>query len=292
MKILSYFKEVFMDANANKKHKNSVFSTLFGQPEILRELYSAIAGVDIPPDKTININTLSDVLFMKQINDLSFTVDDKIIVLIEHQSTINNNVPVRLLMYIARVYEKILDREKLYRKKQLKIPTPEFFVLYNGDEYYPDHQELRLSTAYKNIERFKQFDNFNLPLELIVQVYNINHGRNPEMLAKSKTLDSYSIFIEKINEFKKKLTLDESVKNAIKYCIENGILKQFLKEHGPEVVNMLTDELTIEEIVAIRCEEACEEGMEKGLAEGRAEVINLFVQGLSVEEIRERLTMT
>jgi len=92
-----------MDANANKNHKSSVFSFLFGQPEILRELYSAITGVDIPADKTININTLTDVLFMKQINDLSFTVDDKIVVLIEHQSTINNNVPVRLLMYIARV---------------------------------------------------------------------------------------------------------------------------------------------------------------------------------------------
>jgi len=278
-----------MDVNANKNHKSSVFSFLFGQPEILRELYSAITGVEIPADKTININTLSDVLFMKQINDLSFTVDDKIVVLIEHQSTINDNVPVRLLMYIARVYEKMLDRNLLYRKKLVQIPTPEFFVLYNGEAKFPDHKELRLSTAFKNIEEFKLLDNFKLPLELIVHVYNINHGRNPEMLAKSKTLDSYSIFIKKINVFKKKLSLDESVKKAVKYCIENDILKKFLREHGSEVINMLTDEFTIEEIVAIRSEEAREEGMEKGREEGREQVIALLKKGLSLEEIENVL---
>jgi len=99
--------------------------------------------------------------------------------------------------------------------------------------------------------------------------------------AKSKTLESYSLFIEKVNEFKKKFTLDESLKNAVKYCIENDILKQFLREHGSEVINMLTDDITIEEIVAIRSEEAREEGRE----EGKAEIIALLKKGLSPEEI-------
>jgi len=36
------------------------------------------------------------------------------------------------------------------------------------------------------------------------------------MLAKSKTLDSYSIFIEKVNEFKKNLSLDEPIKKRNK----------------------------------------------------------------------------
>ena len=47
-----------MDSNVNKKHKRSVFSTLFSTPEALRELYSAIEGIDIPPNAIININTL------------------------------------------------------------------------------------------------------------------------------------------------------------------------------------------------------------------------------------------
>ena len=117
--------------NVNAKYKNSVFSLLFSNPEAIRELYGAIEGVVLPPETSIDINTLSDVLYMGQINDLSFTVDNRLVVLIEHQSTINPNMPLRLLMYIAHIYEKIIDRNKLYKTKLEKIPAPEFIVLYN-----------------------------------------------------------------------------------------------------------------------------------------------------------------
>ncbi|MCL1836461.1 MAG: Rpn family recombination-promoting nuclease/putative transposase [Treponema sp.] len=50
-------------------------------------------------------------------------------VLIEHQSTINPNMPLRLLLYIAHLYEKIIGRKKLYNTKLEKIPAPEFIVL-------------------------------------------------------------------------------------------------------------------------------------------------------------------
>jgi len=111
----------------NRSHKNSVFFSLFSDPDILRELYSAIEGVTIPPDISIKINTLRDILYKDQINDLSFTIDNRLVVLIEHQSTVNENIPLRLLMYIARVYEKIIKRRKRYQNKLEKIPKPEFY---------------------------------------------------------------------------------------------------------------------------------------------------------------------
>ncbi|WP_461247344.1 hypothetical protein [Treponema sp. R6D11] len=74
--------------NVNRNHKNSVFSSLFSNPDVLRELYSAIEGIPIPTDIPIDINTLSNVLVMKQINDVSFLLDKRLVVLIEHQSTI------------------------------------------------------------------------------------------------------------------------------------------------------------------------------------------------------------
>jgi len=289
-----------MEANANKKHKSSVFSALFSTPEVLRELYSAIEGIDLPQDTIININTLSEALFMKQINDVSFTINDKIVVMIEHQSTISNNVPVRLLMYIARVYEKIIDKEKVYRKKLVKIPTPEFIVLYNGKEPFPDRKALRLSDAFTEIAGLKLPENNDLMLELVVEVYNINHGHNPEILSRSKTLDSYSIFMDKINEYNREFNLEESIKIAIKYCIENDILGQFLKEHASEVTNMLMEDISIEEIAAIRYKEGREEGKEEGREEGRKEgkeegheeVFELLSKGLTAEEIKQRLAQT
>ena len=280
-----------MDSNVNKRHKNSVFSALFSNPETLRELYSAIEGIDIPPDAVININTLSDALFMKQINDVSFTINDRIVVLIEHQSTINENVPLRLLMYIGRIYEKIIDRKKLYKQKVYKIPTPEFIVLYNGADPCPDHQKLRLSTAFKNVDELKLSENGAFPLELTVQVYNINHGHNPRIQERSETLNEYSVFMDKVNEYKRKLPLDEAIITAIKYCLERNILKQFLMMYGAtEVINMLFEEPTIEEIIEVRVEERVEERLEERAAKEKLVIARNLINEGSTPDFIQKIT--
>jgi hypothetical protein len=110
---------------ANTKYKDSLFSFLFSDPAALRELYSALEGITLPPDVPITVNTLRDVLFMERINDISFTIDDKLVILLEHQSTINPNMALRLLMYIARIYEKILGDKNLYTTKAIPIPRAE-----------------------------------------------------------------------------------------------------------------------------------------------------------------------
>jgi predicted transposase/invertase (TIGR01784 family) len=252
-------------ANVTREHKDSVFSLLFSNPDILRELYSAIEGIELPQDIHIDINTLSNVLVREQINDISFTIDNRLVVLIEHQSTINNNMPLRLLMYVARIYEKITDRKKTYQQKLEKIPFPEFIVLYNGDAPYPDHKELRLSEAFKNAGDLKR-ENKELPLELVVQIYNINRGHNEEILKKCGVLDDYSFFIDNIREQEKKdFSLEEAVNSAIKYCIANNKLKDFLETHGSEVLNMLMTEYNREEEMEVVREEALEEGREEGI---------------------------
>jgi hypothetical protein len=57
----------------------------------------------IPPDTPVTMKTLDDVLFMDRVNDLAFLVGDLLIVLMEHQSSLNENLPLRLLLYVARV---------------------------------------------------------------------------------------------------------------------------------------------------------------------------------------------
>ena len=74
--------------NANTKYKDSLFSLLFSNPGILRELYCALEDVSLPLDIPITINTLQNVLFMDRINDISFEIGGKLVVLVEHQSTI------------------------------------------------------------------------------------------------------------------------------------------------------------------------------------------------------------
>jgi len=275
--------------NVNRNHKNSVFSSLFSDPDVLRELYSAIEGIPIPPDMPIDINTLSNVLVMKQINDVSFLIDKRLVVLIEHQSTINENIAFRLLEYVTRIYEKIVDKDKKYQKELIKIPKPDFIVLYNGTDYYPDYAELKLSDSFTDTEGLKSSGANKTPMELIVQVYNINHGHNPEILKKCESLYGYSFFINKIREYQSQgLTLEELITPVIEYCIKNDILKDYLIEHGSEVVNMIFGEYDRETDIAVNRREAREEGRKEGRDEGREEVMKLFEQGLPVEEIKKR----
>jgi predicted transposase/invertase (TIGR01784 family) len=270
--------------NVNREYKNSVFSLLFSNPDVLRELYSAIEGIELPPNIPIDINTLSDVLIREQINDISFTIDNRLVVLIEHQSTINNNMPLRLLMYIARIYEKIIDRKKTYQKRLEGIPCPEFIVLYNGDDPYPDHKELRLSEAFKTAEDLKR-KNKELPLEIVAQIYNINHGHNEEILKKCEVLNDYSFFIYNIRSYQKKdFSLEEAVESAIKYCIDNNKLRGFLRTHSSEVRNMLITEYNRDEEMEVVREEALEEGLERGLM---TTARNALAKGLTLEFVQE-----
>ena len=84
---------------ANRNFKSSVFTHLFREYGKEYELYNAIAPGSFPPDTPVKDVTLSNVLYMDRVNDLSFVLGNKLIVFFEHQSTINKNMPLRDLIY-------------------------------------------------------------------------------------------------------------------------------------------------------------------------------------------------
>ena len=275
----------------NIKYKDSVFSFLFSDPDLLRELYCAIEGVTLPEDIPVTINTLKDVLYMELINDISFVIGGKLVVLIEHQSTINPNMAIRLFLYSARVYEKMFENRSLYSSKPIVIPRPEFFMLYNGIAPYPDQQVLRLSDSFEKAD-FPGFPNNASPsLELLVKVININEGRNAGIAAKCRKLAEYSAFIAKVRSFEQEMVNKEAAfKAAIKYCRNHDILKEFLATHSSEVFNMLLTEWNTEDAKVVWYEEGLEDGLEKGRQEGRAEERHDIAQkmkdmGLPAEQI-------
>ena len=215
--------------------------------------------------------------------------------LIEHQSSINPNIALRLLMYIARVYEKIIDRKTIYGTQLQRLPQPEFFVLYNRLAEYPDEKIIRLSDAYESIISLGLPEKEKPSLELEVKVINIKHGRNEEKVKKCKTLAGYSAFVGKVQEFEKEnLSREDAIKKAVIYCVEHNILKEFLEQNSSEVLNMLILDWNMEDALAVRFEEGIEKGMEKGitttarnaLAEGVAPEIVQKITGLDLETIK------
>ena len=274
----------------NTKYKDSVFSFLFSDPNLLRELYCALEDVTLPADVPVTINTLQDVLFLDRINDISFEIGGKLVVLIEHQSTINPNMALRLLMYIARVYEKIIGDRNVYATRLVPIPRPGFFVLYNGEAPFPDEKTLKLSDAFEETGSLGLPEKESAALELVVKVININQGKNEALVKKCKTLAGYSVFIAKVREFEKECgDKTEAMKRAIKYCRENDILKEFLEQNATEVVNMLLTEWNMDDALAVRFEEGREEGREEiaknALAEGLSPDVIRTITGLNLETI-------
>ena len=275
--------------NPNREHKSSVFTELFKEKEALLELYNALSNSNYTLDTKIEINTLQGVLFLDAMNDISFTLDDKIVILIEHQSTISENAPLRFLLYIARVYEKLIDKKTVYRQKLVKIPTPELIVLYNGKAPFPKEKRLRLSDAF--VKTPNQADGFGC-LELFVRVLNINVGYNEEILNRCETLHGYVLFIGKIREnMESGMELDEAITEAVKYCEKNQVLQPFLKEHASEVENMLTTEFVMADAIEVWKEEGIEEGIEIGRAEAMQRIISLLEEGKSIEEIKMAINL-
>ena len=251
-------------STANRKYKDSVFVDLFSEDEKAKEnflsLYNALHGTNLPLSCPVENIKLDNVMYMNIINDVSCLVDNKIIVLAEHQSTINENMPIRFLQYIARLYEKLQSPTDRYLRKLSKIPTPEFYVFYNGLEDYPESTTLKLSDAFMT-----QPD--GLPLELIVKVYNINTGKGAQILSRCKTLDEYSLFVEEVR-LQTQLDSENGFTNAVKICIEKGILKEYLMRKSREVINMLVAEYDYDTDIAVQREESLRIGIEQGIRQG------------------------
>ena len=267
----------------NRKYKDTVFRMLFNNKKEALGLYNNLFDTEYTDESLIDIVTLEDVLFIPRKNDVAFTMNGRFVVLVEHQSTINENMPLRFLIYIARLYEKIIDADNIYRRKLIKIPAPEFVVLYNGrDDLKQDGKvvtelELNLSDAFKDDgdvqpELFK--GDKGAQLELKVKVIDIRYSSHNKLVTKKDTLEQYSRFIQIIEDCRKsEENLDEAMKTAVNMAIENNILTEFLKENGSEVRNMLTLEYDEETARRVEREEAMEEGRREGGEQARRQLI-------------------
>ena len=279
---------------SNRKYKDSVFVDLFSEDEKAKEnflsLYNALHGTNLQLSCPVENIRLDNVMYMNIINDVSCLVDGKIIVLAEHQSTINENMPLRFLQYISRLYEKLQAPADRYLRKLSKIPTPEFYVFYNGIKDYPKTTTLKLSDAF--ITRPKL-----IPLELEVKVYNINKNKEAEVLSRCKTLEEYSLFVEEVRK-QTQLDSENGFTNAVKICIEKGILKEYLMRKSREVINMLVAEYDYDTDIAVQRAEERQIAFADGSYQKAVETAKLMkyenlgidliskVTGLSVEEIK------
>ena len=251
----------------NRRYKDSVFVDFFSEDRTAKAnflaLYNALHGTDYQSTAILKNIRLKQVLYMSFANDVSYLVDNKIIVLAEHQSTINPNMPIRCLEYIARLYEQFYKSKEKYSRKQLAIPTPEFYVFYNGKEAYRGDSLLKLSDSFTQTH-----DEY--ALELSVKVVNINYDKASEILKLCKPLEQYSLFVDAV---RRNIAVDKEhgFEKAIKECIQNDILREYLQRKSKEVLNMLIGEYDYDTDIAVQREESFDMGLAEGKSLGLAE---------------------
>ena len=265
-----------------KNHKDLLLRAIFKEKEDFLSLYNALNGTNYTDAEKLEITTLENAVYMSVQNDVSFVFLSELY-MIEHQSTVNPNMPLRNLTYISNVLSKITAKEDIYGSKQIKLPTPRFIVLYNGTKQTEEKTVFKLSDAYekKMVEP---------ELELITTVLNINEGYNEKLKSACKLLRDYMTLITKIREKQKTMDLQQATYQAIAECIREDVLKDFLMKHRAEVIAMMLYDFDMEK--HIESEKAYEyergrEDMEKDME--KTLVSRWWKKGKNIEEIVEDL---
>ncbi|MGN0312617.1 MAG: hypothetical protein ACI4CC_07570 [Lachnospiraceae bacterium] len=184
-------------------------------------------------------------------------------------------------MYVCSQFEKLIVDESLYSRKLVKLPTPRFIVFYNGTEKQPERRDLYLSDSFEIREETPS-------LELRVTQFNINPGYNTELLEHCPTMFQYMQYVDLIRQYRKTYPLNEAVQMAVDYCIEHGILRDFLLANKAEVMRMSIFEYDEELHAKFLREEGREEGYEDGCDYGKlSKLVELVCRKLAKNKISE-----
>lgn len=256
------------ESSVQRCYKDTTFRMLFKEKENLLSLYNALNDTDYTDVKGLEITTLENAVYMNYKNDISFVFDLELM-LYEHQSTVNPNMPLRDLIYVASVLQKRVDGRKLYSSKQVMVPTPRFVVFYNGTASQPEKQVLRLSDAYEKRDSSPE-------LELTVTVYNINKGCNRKIMDACWALREYAEYVATVREYAAKMPFAEAVEQAVDDCIKAGILTDFLKKNRAEAIAVWLYEFDEEGYRQDLYEEGMQQGLEKGIEKGMNRTFDLL----------------
>mgnify|MGYP004645717025 CR=1 FL=1 len=250
-----------------RQTKDILFRLVFGDDrQALLQLYNVLHGTAYTDPHELQIVTLDNAIYISRKNDLAFLLAGSIN-MYEHQSTLNPNMPVRFLIYLAQEYQLLVEStdRSLYGSELIPLPTPQCVVFYNGTADTPDEYKLRLSSAFSN-------QDVEPAVEVVVKVININYGHNEHLMQGCGLLSQYAQFVAATREYANNYdNREEAMNAAIEYCIGHGILEDILRKHRSQVLGSLLEEFDEKKYARTLREEGREAGYEAGRSDGFTE---------------------
>lgn len=272
---------------AKKTAKDSVFRDLFENPKYLLQLYQSLH----PEDTNVTLDeigsvTIKNVLLDQMYNDLGFTVRNKLLVLVEAQSTWSVNIVVRALLYLANTWQEYIESNKLnvYGSKKIELPRPELYVVYTGDrKTRPEWISLT--------EEF--FDGQKAFVDVKVRV--LYDGEKGDIL--NQYVNFTKVYNEQVRLYGR---TRKAVLETIHICKDQNVLAEYLNDREKEVVDIMMtlfeQEYAVERYGDEKRAEGKAEGREEGREEGKAEgemskaremALSLFHMGMPSKKIAE-----
>ena len=247
-----------MAVSARRSAKDSVFRDFFSRPENLLALYKTLHPEDtqVTEDMLRDV-TIENVLTDQMYNDLGFTVGNRLMILVEAQSTWSVNIIIRAFLYVAESYQERFEQQcvNLYSSRKVALPEPELYVIYTGDRQ-DRPKELTLSEAF--------FGGRKTAIEVTVKML---YGED-----KADIIGQYVRFCRVFNMQTRAYGLTErAIRETIDICKDENVLKAYLEEREKEVTGIMMALFNEETIQKAYGTEKFDEGRMKGRAEGKAE---------------------
>jgi hypothetical protein len=208
----------------NRNIKDSVFCDLFSKDEYLIQLYKALHPEDTEMEADdLTIVTLSRIIVREMYNDLGFLAGNRLVVLVEAQSSWSENIVVRFLMYLGETYHRYIEKNELdlYTTKKVVLPKPELYVIYTGDrQSKPDKISFKQS--------FFRTDDCCVEIEAKV-IYDSCPG---------DIINQFIVFSKVFDEQRRLYPDDKrkAVRETIRICKEKDVLKSYLEQEEAAAV--------------------------------------------------------
>ena len=224
------------EVKAKRTAKNSVFVDLFQNKSYLLKLYKTLH----PEDTTATEDSLTDVTIENVLtdnlyNDLGFIVNNKLMILVEAQSTWTMNILVRVLLYLAQSYHEYFQRtsQNYYKSKRVKMPKPELYVIFTGNKgRKPD--KISLSKEF--------FESADIDVEVKAKVIYESD--------KDDIINQYIIFCKVFNEQTKQHGMTKkAITETIRICKDRNVLREYLLDREKEVVTIMMSLFDEEQIM-------------------------------------------
>lgn len=266
-----------------RKIKDSVFTNLFQDKKYLLQLYQALHPEDNNvTEEEIKDITIKHVLIDADYNDLGFSVGDRLMVLVESQSTWTFNIIIRALMYLIQTYHDYFKRtnQNLYGSKKVNMPKPELYVIFTGDrKNIPE--TISLSKEF--------FDGAKIAIDAEVKVLYQE--------TKEDIIGQYIIFSKVYNEQRTQYgNTKQAITETIRICKNRDILKEYLESKEQEVVDMMMTLFDDEQILKAytkdiedsTAKETARETAEKLIKKGKMSLDEIAdcVPALSLDELK------